>query len=64
MEPRAVGPCRRSRRSRVADLLSHLTILFGLIPGHTASSGLPDWSLSLEMQFHAVFPRVYLAARR
>lgn len=34
----------------------HLTFLFGLVPGMENSSPLPDWSLSLEMQFYLVLP--------
>lgn len=47
-----------------ASLLLHLTFLFGLSPDHSYSTSLPDWSLSLEMQFYALFPIFYLAARR
>jgi peptidoglycan/LPS O-acetylase OafA/YrhL len=34
----------------------HLTFLFGLVPGMENSTPLPDWSLSLEMQFYLVLP--------
>lgn len=37
-------------------LLVHLTFTHGLFPAFTASTPLPDWSLSLEMQFYALFP--------
>lgn len=42
----------------------HISFLFGLIPQYADSTMLPDWSLSLEMQFYAAFPLLYLAARR
>jgi peptidoglycan/LPS O-acetylase OafA/YrhL len=42
----------------------HLTFLFGLLPSYASVSGLPAWSLSVEMQFYALFPLVYMAARR
>src|SRR5262249_15208542 len=38
--------------------------LFGLSPKYAFSTMLPDWSLSLEMQFYAVFPVLALAMRR
>ena len=46
------------------NLLLHVSFLFGLHPRASFSTFLPDWSLSLEMQFYAVFPLLYLAMRR
>lgn len=43
---------------------SHLSFLFGLSPTGSFSSMLPDWSLSLEMQFYAFFPLLLVLARR
>ena len=37
-------------------LYLHLSFGFGLVPGMEASTPLPDWSLSLEMQFYLVLP--------
>ena len=37
-------------------LLLHISFGFGLVPGMEASTPLPDWSLSLEMQFYLVLP--------
>lgn len=45
-------------------LLLHLTYLFGLLPSYYASTVLPDWSLSLEMQFYLVFPLFMLLVLR
>lgn len=47
-----------------ASMLLHISFLFGLSPDLSYSTSLPDWSLSLEMQFYAFFPLFYLAARR
>lgn len=48
----------------VGNVLFHVSFLFGLHPDYGFTSLLPDWSLSLEMQFYAAFPLIYLAARR
>ena len=42
------------------NILMHLSFLFGLSPAYAASTYLPDWSLSLEMQFYFVFPALFL----
>lgn len=42
----------------------HLTFLFGLTPGMENSTPLPDWSLSLEMQFYFVFPLLLVITRK
>lgn len=46
------------------DLLLHVTYLFGLFPKYHASNVLPDWSLSLEMQFYLLFPLFMLLVVR
>lgn len=44
----------------VANVLLHVTFLFGLIPEYVNGVFLPDWSIGLEMQFYAVFPFLFL----
>lgn len=46
------------------NLLLHVSFVFGLSPDHSFSTFLPDWSLSLEMQFYLAFPFLYLLMRR
>ena len=42
----------------------HLTFLFGLFPAFVQDNILPDWSISLEMQFYAIFPFLMLLMRK
>lgn len=43
------------------NVLMHLTFLFGLTHKYNDGFPLPDWSLSLEMQFYALFPLIVLS---
>jgi peptidoglycan/LPS O-acetylase OafA/YrhL len=45
-------------------LLTHLTFTFGAITKTTLSTMLPDWSISLEMQFYLALPFIMLLYRR
>jgi peptidoglycan/LPS O-acetylase OafA/YrhL len=42
----------------------HITFLFGLVPGMENSTPLPDWSLSLEMQFYFIFPLLLIVFKK
>jgi peptidoglycan/LPS O-acetylase OafA/YrhL len=44
-------------------IISHITFLFGLFPEFARSTSLPDWSISLEMQFYLLFPFLTLLGR-
>lgn len=47
-----------------ANIATHLSFVFGLLPAYAYRTPLPDWSLGLEMQFYAVFPFLVLLGRR
>jgi peptidoglycan/LPS O-acetylase OafA/YrhL len=46
------------------NIILHLTFLFGLHPQWSFSTFLPDWSLSLEMQFYFIFPILILLMKK
>jgi peptidoglycan/LPS O-acetylase OafA/YrhL len=46
------------------NVLLHVSFLFGLSPAHAFRTPLPDWSISLEMQFYAVLPFLMLFIHR
>lgn len=45
------------------NIVAHLTFAFGLLPKFAANDALPDWSVSLEMQFYLVFPLLVMFCR-
>lgn len=48
----------------LSNLAAHLSFVFGLMPSSSSSTMLPDWSISLEMQFYLVFPLIFFLLRR
>ena len=48
----------------IRSFLLHITYVFGLWPATAFSTPLPDWTLSLEMQFYALFPPIFFLCRR
>ncbi len=48
----------------LTNVILHLSFLFGLHPSYSFSTFLPDWSLSLEMQFYFAFPILMLSMQR
>jgi peptidoglycan/LPS O-acetylase OafA/YrhL len=48
----------------IANIVVHVTYIFGILPSYSFRTPLPDWSLGLEMQFYAAFPFIVIMARR
>lgn len=48
----------------ISNILLHVTFFFGMLPDASFSTFLPDWSLSLEMQFYVAFPLIYVVLGR
>ncbi|HZZ18698.1 MAG TPA: acyltransferase [Opitutaceae bacterium] len=47
----------------LSNVGAHLTYIFGLIPRYASNNALPDWSLSLEMQFYVALPFLMVLCR-
>lgn len=48
----------------LANVLAHVTFVFGALPEYAFRTSLPDWSIGLEMQFYLAFPFLMLLVRR
>jgi peptidoglycan/LPS O-acetylase OafA/YrhL len=48
----------------VANVLTHVSFLFGFSPTYSFRTALPDWSIGLEMAFYAAFPFLMILASR
>lgn len=48
----------------LANILMHVSFVFGMTYTHNFRTPLPDWSIGLEMQFYAVFPFLMLLIMR
>jgi len=46
----------KGRTVGLGDLISHLTMIHGIVPDYNESIILPAWSLSTEIQFYFLFP--------
>lgn len=46
------------------NLFLHLSFVFGVLPRYSARSVIPDWTISLEMQFYLIFPLMMLVVLR
>ncbi len=48
----------------INNIIMHYSFLFGLFPQFSNNNVLPDWSISLEMQFYFLFPFLMAAISR
>ncbi len=48
----------------MANLMTHLSFSFGMLPAYAFRTPLPDWSIGLEMQFYLAFPFIMLLMAR
>ncbi len=48
----------------LTNIVMHMTFLFGFNPHYAANMPIPDWTLTLEMQFYAVVPLLLVAMRK
>ncbi len=55
------GTVRSTVQPGIADLISHIFMVHGLIPQYYSSLLGVTWSLSLEAQFYMIFPFLFLA---
>lgn len=62
--PDQVQVASRYTDHSLANILAHVTFLFGLLPAYAYRTALPDWSIGLEMQFYAAFPFLMLVVAR
>ncbi|UQY44882.1 acyltransferase family protein [Mixta hanseatica] len=48
----------------MANIIAHVSFIFGLLPEYGINTVLPDWSIGLEMQFYMLFPFIMLLTLR
>jgi len=62
--PHTATAVARYADASVANLLAHLSFVFGALPEYAFRTALPDWSIGLEMQFYLAFPLLMMAVAR
>jgi peptidoglycan/LPS O-acetylase OafA/YrhL len=58
------GGIRTEHEAFAVNVLNHVTFAFGLFPKFQRAVPIPDWSISLEMQFYALFPLMMMIGSR
>ncbi len=62
--PEALTDAARYTDHSAANVLTHVSFAFGLLPHYSSRTAMPDWSIGLEMQFYLVFPLLMLLILR
>lgn len=61
---REVDPGRIDTSLSAGNILAHFSFVFGIIPKWASNNLLPDWSITLEMQFYLLFPLLAMMMKR
>lgn len=61
---REIAPERIDWQPGWGNALAHYSFVFGLIPRWASNNVLPDWSITLEMQFYLLFPFMALLMKK
>lgn len=61
---REVDPGRIDSSLSAGNILAHFSFVFGIIPKWASNNLLPDWSITLEMQFYLLFPLLAMMMKR
>lgn len=61
---REISPERIDWEPGWGNALAHYSFVFGLIPQWASNNVLPDWSITLEMQFYLLFPFMALLMKK
>lgn len=62
--PATATPPARYHDQSLANILMHVSFLFGAVPEYAFRTPLPDWSIGLEMSFYLAFPFLMLMVSR
>jgi peptidoglycan/LPS O-acetylase OafA/YrhL len=62
--PDTATAASRYHDQTTANVLTHVSFIFGLLPHYAYDTPLPDWSIGLEMEFYVAFPFLMLLMAR
>jgi len=62
--PQSGTEAERYTDQSMANIFTHLSFVFGMLPNYAFRTPLPDWSIGLEMQFYLAFPFIMLLMAR
>lgn len=62
--PHTATSSQRYYDQGLANIIMHVSFLFGFLPAYGFRTPLPDWSIGLEMQFYLIFPLLMLCMQR